>query len=172
MRLLRSGFRSLVVVAALVPWWTAVSVAQQPEVHYVFQPPAGWVLAQQDSSASLLTREGVTGYILVLPNGLKDLKSFEEEMRKGLIDEGMCRLYPRGKLEKAGKNMLAGDFEGEFQTKQAKARVIGICSDIGGGGVYVLGVDAQETFSRQLAEGANAVARAMRFKSSSTPAGK
>jgi hypothetical protein len=139
----------------------------------VFQPPPGWKLVQQDSSASLLTCEGTTGYILVLPNGLTDLKAFQAEMKKGLIDEGMCKLFPKGKLENLGKNMLAGDFEGEFQGQQAKARVIGICSTIGGGGVYVVGVDTREQFSGELAKGADAVARAMRFKpGTNQPAGK
>ena len=155
---------SRVIIAVIVPWLVTVSFAQQPDVRYSFRPPPGWNLVQQDSSASLLAHEGITGFILVLPNGLTDLKSFREEMQKGLIDEGMCRLFLSGTLEKPDKNMLAGDFEGEFQGKKAKARVIGVCSTIGGGGVYVVGVDTHEQFSRELAEGTNAVARAIRFK--------
>ena len=158
-----SQFLSLITFATMLLWLGSVSSAQQPDVRYVFQPPAGWTLVQQDSSASLLTREGITGYILVLPTGITN--SFEAEMQKGLVDEGMCRLFPTGELHELGKNMVAGDFEGEFQGQQAKARVIGICSTIGGGGVYVIGVDAREQFSRELARGADAVARAMRFKS-------
>jgi len=168
MRHSTSLFRSLALIAAILLLLVTSTVAQQPDVRYVFQPPPGWKLVQQDSLVSLLAREGVTGFVMVLPNGITDLKSFETEMQKGLIDEGMCKLFLKGKLQKPAKNMLVGDFEGEFQGQQAKARIIGICSEIGGGGVYVLGVDTREQFSRELAKGADAIANAIRFR----PAGK
>lgn len=147
------------------------SFGQQSGVRYAFQPPPGWAIAQKDSASSLLISEEVDGYVLVLPHGLPDLKSVRAEMQVGLIQEGMCRLLLKGKLENFGKNMLAGNFEGEFQGKEAKARVIGMRASIGIGGVYVMGVDLRERFSGKLAKGTEEVARAIRFESNE-PTGK
>jgi len=139
---------------------STVSSQEIGNKHWGFKgrPPQGWKF-QQDQRGAVLGHDTIAGMILVVPHLAASQAEVEQNLRQGLIDEGI-KMNLVGNLTAIGNGALAGDYSGVYQGQQAKARGIGTFSTYGGGAFIIAlttpamyGADltgAAETFARNL----------------------
>jgi hypothetical protein len=136
-----------------------------PAWGFVFIPPTGWV-HQQDGSGMILGHNTIAGVILVLPHMLQNLQEVEQEMLKGIQDDGNF-LQLSGNIASAGNNLLAADYQGIMDGQQVKAKGFGTLSPYGGG-AFIIAVTTPDQLGEDIIRDAKAIAAHLRYSKPNT----
>lgn len=116
---------------------------------------------QKSDKVAVLGNDAIAGAILVLPHMAVSLQEVQQQMLKGIAEEGI-NLSLTGELQPIGGSVVAGDYVGLYNGQQMKARGIGTFSPHGGG-AYIIALAASERFTLELSGAAEAVAKGMQF---------
>ncbi|MCB2220485.1 MAG: hypothetical protein KQI35_08830 [Bacteroidetes bacterium] len=136
-----------------------------PAWGFVFMPPAGWI-HQQDGSGMILGHNTIAGLILVLPHMLQNLQEVQQEMLKGIQEEGQY-LQLSGTIANAGNNMLAADYQGIMDGQQVKAKGFGTLSPYGGG-AFIIAITTPDQLGEDIIRDAKAIATNLRYSKPNT----
>ena len=127
---------------------------------FAFTPPPGWKY-QKDYQGAMLGHDEIAGLILVIAHQASSLQEVTSEMRKGMAEEGIY-LAPEGQVTQLGNNVLTGEYTGNVQGEQARARGFGTLSPYGGG-AYIIAVTTPEKFGADLQGAAEALVSSIRY---------
>jgi hypothetical protein len=120
---------------------TPNGAVRDPEMGISFMQPRGWN-AQKRPEGYVLSSDGQAGVVIIIPHEFGDLAEMTDEARYGLEDEeNGIALALSSRVVPYGKNGIAGELEGMFQGKEARAYAIGIMSPRGGGVIVLAAVD-------------------------------
>jgi len=132
-----------------------------PDWGFKVKIPAGWSVAQKTERLAVLGCPGIHGALVVFPHALPDFARLATKMRQGLTDDNV-QLNPLSPAEELPGEIVAGDYEGEYDGLHVKARWAGSMSPYGGG-AYVIASARPEYYTPQLAGLADAMIRSVRF---------
>ncbi|UCF20728.1 MAG: hypothetical protein JSU87_04780, partial [Gemmatimonadota bacterium] len=118
-----------------------------PAWGFAFTPPEGWK-HQKGYAGAMLGHDRIAGLIIVLPHQSASLQELGAEMQKGMSEEGIY-LAPAGQITQRGADVLTGEYSGNVQGEQARARGFGTLSPYGGG-AYVVAVTTPEKYGSEL----------------------
>lgn len=127
---------------------------------FAFTPPSGWKY-QKDYQGAMLGHDEIAGLILVIAHQASSLQEVAAEMQRGMAEEGIY-LTPAGQVSQRGNNVLAGEYTGNVQGEQARARGFGTLSPYGGG-AYVIAVTTPEKYGADLQGAAEALVASLRY---------
>lgn len=131
-----------------------------PNWGFKFQPPAGWK-SQVGDRATTLGHDTIAGVILVLPHMATSFQEVQQQMLKGIAEEGTY-LSPISAIQPISNSAIAGDYSGIYNGQQVKARGIGTVSPYGGG-AFIIALTTPEKFSKELSESAEDIAKGMQY---------
>ncbi len=109
----------------------------------------------------MLGHDQIAGLILVIAHQASSLQEVAGEMQKGMSEEGI-QLSPAGQVSQRGNNVLTGEYSGNVQGEQARARGFGTLSPYGGG-AYVIAVSTPEKYGSDLQSAAEALVSSLRY---------
>lgn len=118
-------------------------------------PPAGWT-HQQALDGIILGHNTIAGIILVFPHMLKDMQGVQQELYKGIQEEGSY-LSINGNLSTLENNILSGDYNGVMDGQQVKAKGFGTLSPYGGG-AFVIAVSTPDKLGYEIVRDAQTIA--------------
>ncbi|NOY08332.1 MAG: hypothetical protein GXP33_05785 [Spirochaetes bacterium] len=127
---------------------------------FKFKVPSGWVYKKTEGGM-VLGHNSIAGMIIVFPHMLKNLQQVQQEMQRGIKEEGM-QLFLSGRLMPLSSNAFAGDYQGYTNNQQVKARCIGTASPYGGG-AFIIALTVPEQYGRRLSNPADSIAISMRY---------
>jgi hypothetical protein len=127
---------------------------------FTFTPPAGWK-HQKSYEGAMLGHDQIAGLILVIPHQASSLQEVVGEMQKGMSEEGMY-LAPAGQISQRGNSILTGEYTGNVQGEQTRARGFGTLSPYGGG-AYVIAVTTPQMYGSDLQGAAEAIVSSLRY---------
>ncbi len=127
---------------------------------FKFTPPKGWK-AEKGSRGAMLAHNSIAGMILVFPHLKTDFEEMRAQMEAGFSEEGF-RLSLTDSLHAVSNNAIGGDYQGVFEKKQVKGRVIGTFS-VYSNGAYVMALAAPDKFNRQLSQAADSIVEQMKY---------
>lgn len=130
-----------------------------------FTLPADWQ-SQKSTEGIYLGHNTIAGLIMVLPHNSENMQQLQQEMMKGISEEGNY-LQLNGSLESLGNGILGGEYTGMMNGTQVQARGLGTLSPYGGG-AFVIAVTTPEKYGSELKNTAGSIAQNMSyFKTSS-----
>jgi hypothetical protein len=127
---------------------------------FAFTPPAGWKY-QKGYGGAMLGHDQIAGLILVIAHQASSLQEVAGEMQKGMSEEGI-HLAPASQVAQRGNNVLTGEYTGNVEGEQARARGFGTLSPYGGG-AYVIAVTTPEKYGSELQGAAEALVSSLRY---------
>ena len=131
-----------------------------PNWGFKFKPPQGWKF-QKGLEGAVLGHDTIAGMILVIPHMIANLQQVQQEMQKGLAEEG-TQLHLAGGLEPMNEGSFSGEYQGVFQGQQVKARGIGTLSPFGGG-AYIVALTIPSKYGSELIGAAETISRNMKY---------
>ena len=134
---------------------------------FKFVPPSGWV-HQKNASGILLGHNTIAGMIVVLPHTSKNMQQMQQEMNKGIQEEGTS-LRPSGNMSPLNNNTLVSNYTGMANGQQVRAKGFGVLSPYGGG-AYIIAVSTPDKFGNDLVSAAKTVVKNMRYSKVSSSA--
>ncbi len=132
--------------------------AGDPSWGWKFALPQGWK-SQKNNDGIFLGHNTIAGLIIVLPHMSENMQQLQQEMLKGINEEGNY-LQLKGSLESVGNGMLGGEYSGMMDGTQVNARGIGTLSPFGGGAV-VIAVTTPEKYGSDIKNIAGTIAKNM-----------
>ncbi|MDY0004228.1 MAG: hypothetical protein RBU30_23210, partial [Polyangia bacterium] len=128
---------------------------------FFVRPPAGWTHRASHEGA-ILGHNQVAGMIILKPHQEKNLAAVQALLKRGL-QEDQISLRPVGRLRKAGRTGLAGEYEGTVQGRAVKAWITGTASPHGGGGAWIFAAAEPGVYGAALVSAAGELARTIRY---------
>ena len=143
------------------------SVVNDPSMGVRFSVPQGWKYQKQQATY-IMGHDTTPGMILVTPHTSNSIQQLAATANEPLYQAEDGQLMVTGAPVTLANNMLAADYGGVLQGKQARGRIIGVVSPYGGGFLIMAGVDAAH-YSPQYAQLAEGVGRSMSFSKPQAP---
>jgi len=120
--------------------------------------PAGWT-HQQSNEGIILGHNTIPGMILVFPHMLKNMQEVQQELHKGIQEEGSY-LSINGNPSTVKDNILAGDYTGIMDGEQVKAKGFGTLSPYGGG-AFIIAVSTPDKLGNEIINDAKKIASSL-----------
>lgn len=134
--------------------------AGDPIWGWKFRPPGGWQF-QKNQEGIFLGHNTIAGLIMVLPHMSANMQEMQQEMIKGISEEGNY-LSLSGNLTSPGDGMLEGEYSGVMDGAQVKARGIGTLSPYGGG-AFIIAVTTPDKYGNEIQNTAGAIAQSLTY---------
>ncbi|MCF8381813.1 MAG: hypothetical protein K9H49_19745 [Bacteroidales bacterium] len=135
-----------------------------PSWGWKFIPPNGWQ-SQKNQEGIFLGHNTIAGLIMMLPHRAENMQQLQQEMIKGISEEGNY-LSLSGTLNSLGGNLLEGEYTGVMDGTNVKARGIGTLSPFGGG-AYIIAVTTPDKYGNELKNAAGSIAQSLSYFKSS-----
>jgi hypothetical protein len=129
-----------------------------PSWGFSFVPPSGWT-HQKTAEGFMMGHNSIPGLILVFPHMLENMQQVQQEMNKGIQEEGSY-LTISGSVSKQADNIFAADYTGVMDGTQVKARGFGTLSPYGGG-AFILAVSTPDKLGQEIITDASAIANGL-----------
>ena len=115
----------------------------------------GWT-HQKSGEGIIMGHKTIAGIILVLPHMMQNLQEVQQEMLKGIQEEGSY-LSIEGSISSVNDNILSGNYQGIVDGQQVKARGFGTLSPYGGG-AFIIAISTPEKLGEEIIRDANLIA--------------
>jgi len=125
-----------------------------------FSPPQGWQ-SQKNQEGIFLGHNTLAGLLIVLPHMSENMQQLKQEMINGINEEGNS-LKLSGTLSSSGNNMFEGEYTGQMDGTQVKARGIGTLSPYGGG-AFIIAVSTPEKYGTEIQNAAISIAQNLTY---------
>lgn len=132
-----------------------------PDWGFKVKLPPNWIVAQKTPRLAVLARPGVHGAVVVLPHAMQSMEQLTAKMARGLTDDN-ADFKPVGPAKVTAPNIIAGDYEGVYDTLHVKARWAASLAPHGGG-VIVIVSSRPQYFTKELAALADETARQIQY---------
>ncbi len=142
-------------------------VINDPSMGVRFSAPAGWKYEKRQA-VYVMGHMTIPGMILVMPHESNTIQELQSAASEPLYQADDGQLLVTGSPVSLASNMIAADYGGQLQGKQAQGRIVGVVSPHGGGFLVMAGADAAG-YGPQHAQLAESVARSMSFSKPQAP---
>jgi hypothetical protein len=133
-----------------------------------FDPPPGWKY-RKGEGVYIMGHDTIPGMILIMPHPYKNLQEARAAAAEPLYQAEDGQLMVTGEVRQISDGLMAADYGGIIQGKQARGHVVCVLSPYGGGVLILAGNDAA-SYSQRYATMAEDLARGMTFtKPAATP---
>jgi len=126
-----------------------------PSWGFKFLPPDGWT-HQKTNEGLIMGHTTIAGIILILPHMMQNMQEVQQEMRKGIQEEGNY-LSISGNLSQLENNIIAGNYTGIMDGQQVKSRGYGTLSPYGGG-AFIIAISTPEKLGDEIINDAKMIA--------------
>ena len=143
------------------------SVVNDASMGVRFSVPPGWK-HQKQQTVYIIGHDTTPGMVLIMPHTSNSIQEVAAAANEPLYQAQDGRLMVTSAPVTLASNMLAADYGGNIQGKEAKGRIVAVVSPYGGGFLILAGTDAT-TYGPQYAQMAEGIARSMSFSKPQAP---
>ncbi|MBI4165526.1 MAG: hypothetical protein HY508_07315 [Acidobacteria bacterium] len=143
------------------------NVVNDPSMGVRFSVPPGWK-HQKQQTIYMMGHDTIPGMILIMPHTSNSIQELAAAANEPLYQAQDGQLMVTSAPVTLTNNMLAADYGGNIQGKEAKGRIVGVVSPHGGGFLIMAGADTAG-YSPQHAQLAEGIARSMNFTKPQLP---
>lgn len=130
------------------------------ELGLSFDLPSGWQ-GQLMEDVVVLGHNHIAGMMLLSENLHTDIHALHQQAIQGIYEEGI-QLQPAGDFVMQGDRRVHGRYRGYFNGESVTCYAVGLINGLGSG-INILIIAADQQFSQQHIQAANALADSVRF---------
>jgi hypothetical protein len=132
-----------------------------PALGLRFTVPAGWK-HQKQQNVHMLGHDTIPGMVIITPHTFSSVQEVMASASEPLYQGQDGQLMVSGQPTPLANNIIAADYGGHMQGKQARGRIVAVLSPFGGGVLIMAGTEAS-SYGPQHAQLAEGIARSMQF---------